>query len=73
MRHVADVVFVLCWLGLATVCVFRPVIMARWVKQAHPSLDENDRTILWFIRILGIGNLALSLALSVVIIRSFGG
>lgn len=73
MRHVADVVIVLGWIGLAMVCVFRPVIMARWVKQAHPNLDENDRTVLWFIRILGVGNLALSVALSVVIIRSFGG
>lgn len=72
MRHLADVLMALFWLGTTAMCVIRPVVMARWVKQAHPSLDENDQRLLWFIRIIGLGGLGMSLVFSMVIIRSFG-
>lgn len=72
MRHVVDVVVVLFLLGTATMGVCRPDIIAQWVKQAHPSIDGNDRTLLWFIRFICAVGLGISLVLSMVIIRSFG-
>ena len=67
-----DVVMGLFFLGITTMCVIRPAVMARWVKQAHPNVDKNDKTLLWFIRFIAVG-LGMSFVFSMVIIRSFGG
>ncbi len=73
MRHFVDVVMGLFFLGITTMCVIRPAVMARWVKQAHPNVDENDKTLLRFIRFIGAVGLGMSVFFSIVIIRSFGG
>jgi hypothetical protein len=63
----------LFFLGITAMCAIRPVVMARWVKRAHPDIDENDKTLLWFIRFIGAVGLGMSLVFSMVIIRSLGG
>jgi hypothetical protein len=63
---------VLFLLGTTTMGVCRPVLIAQWVKQAHPSIDGNGKTLLWFIRFICAIGLGISLVFSLVIIRSFG-
>ena len=72
LRHFADVVMALFVLGTTTIGVFRPVTIARWVRQAHPSIDENDQAVLLFIRLICVVGLCFSLVFSMVIIRSLG-
>jgi len=72
LRHVADVAMALIWLGFATVGTLRPVEIARWVKQAHPNIDENDERLLSIIRFICVVGLAMGVAFSTVAIRSVG-
>jgi hypothetical protein len=47
------------------------VVIVRWAKRAHPDLPEDDGTILWIARLVGIGGLGVALFFVMIIVRSF--
>jgi hypothetical protein len=71
MRHVADVVFGIAMLSFAITAIVRPVIMVRWAKRAHPQLSEDDKIVLGFTRLIGVGGLCVVAFFWLIIIRSF--
>ncbi len=71
MRHLTDVVLAAVVLGGAVLAIFRPVVIVRWAKRAHPDLPEDDETILWIARLMGVGGLGVALFLLVIVVRSF--
>ena len=71
MRHLADVIFALLMFGAASIAVLRPVIILRWAKRAYPDLPEEDETILWIARVVGLGGLGVVGFFLLIIIRSF--
>lgn len=73
MRHLTDVVLAALVLGVAVLAVLRPVVIVRWAKRAHPDLPEDDETILWIARLVGVGGLGVGLFFLVIIVRSFSG
>jgi len=73
LRHLADVLFAMLLLGGAVLAVLRPVVIVRWAKRAYPDLPEDDETILWIARLVGVGGLGVGLFFLVIIVRSFSG
>jgi hypothetical protein len=73
LRHLTDVVLAALVLGVAVLAVLRPVVIVRWAKRAHPDLPEDDETILWIARLVGVGGLGVGLFFLVIIVRSFSG
>jgi hypothetical protein len=73
MRHLTDVVFAVLVLGVAVLAILRPVVIVRWAKRAHPDLPEDDETILWIARLVGVGGLGVAAFFLVIIVRSFSG
>jgi len=71
MTHITDVIFGIVALGGALLAIFRPVVIVRWAKRAHPELPEDDETALGFTRAIGIGGLCVVIFLWVIIFRSF--
>lgn len=71
MRHLTDVVFAALVLGVAVLAILRPVVIVRWAKRAHPNLPEDDETILWIARLVGVGGLGVAVFFLVIIVRSF--
>ena len=71
MRHLTDIVFAALVLGVAALAILRPVVILRWAKRAHPDIPEDDRTILWIARLVGIGGLGVALFFVLIIVRSF--
>ncbi len=71
MRHLTDVVLAALVLGVAVLAILRPVVIVRWAKRAHPDLPEDDETILWIARLVGVGGLGVGLFFLVIIVRSF--
>lgn len=71
MRHLTDVVFASLVLGVAVLAILRPVVIVRWAKRAHPDLPEDDETILWIARLVGVGGLGVAVFFLVIIVRSF--
>jgi len=71
LRHLIDVILVAWLLGVAVLAILRPVVIVRWAKRAHPDLPEDDETILWIARLVGVGGLGVGLCLLVIIARSF--
>ena len=70
MRQLADIVLPAFVLGVAVVAILRPVVIVRWAKRAHPDLPEDDETVLWIARLIGVGGLVLGLFLLMIIARS---
>jgi hypothetical protein len=59
-----QLVLVLSSFLLTGVCALLfPVVIIRWAKTAHPQLDENDESIWWVSRPIGVSFLLLSGAL----------
>jgi hypothetical protein len=73
VRNLTDVVLAALVLGVAALAILRPVVIVRWAKRAHPDLPEDDETILWIARLLGVGGLGVGLFFLVIIVRSFSG
>ncbi len=73
MRHLTDVVLAALVLGVAVLAILRPVVIVRWAKRAHPDLPEDDETILWIARLVGVGGLGVAVFFLVIIVRSFSG
>ena len=73
MRHLTDVAFAALVLGVAVLAILRPVVIVRWAKRAHPDLPEDDETILWIARLVGVGGLGVAAFFLVIIVRSFSG
>jgi hypothetical protein len=71
LRHLTDVVLAALVLGVAVLAIFRPVVIVRWAKRAHPDLPEDDGTILWIARLVGVGGLGVGLFFLMIIVRSF--
>ena len=71
MRHLTDIVFAALVLGVAALAILRPVVILRWAKRAYPDIPEDDRTILWIARLVGIGGLGVALFFVLIIVRSF--
>ena len=70
MRHLTDVVIAALVLGIAALAILRPVVIVRWAKRAHPDIPEDDRTILWIARLVGIGGFGIALFFVLIIVRS---
>jgi hypothetical protein len=73
LGHLTDVLFPVLMLGGAALAIFRPVVIVRWAKRAHPDLPEDDETILWIARLIGVGILGIAMFILVIIVRSFSG
>ena len=58
-------------LGGAVLAIVRPVVIVHWAKRAHPELPEDDETILWIARLIGVGILGIAVFFLVIVIRSF--
>ena len=71
MRHLADVLFAMLLLGGAVLAILRPVVIVQWAKRAHPELPEDDETILWIARLIGVGILGIAVFFLVIVVRSF--
>jgi hypothetical protein len=71
LRHLTDVVFAALVLGVAVLAIFRPVVIVRWAKRAHPDLPEDDETILRITRLIGVAGLGVALFFLLIMIRSF--
>lgn len=54
MRHLTDIVFAAFLISVAVLAILRPVVIVRWAKRAHPDLREDDKTVLWIARLLGV-------------------
>jgi hypothetical protein len=70
LRHLTDVVLVALVLCVAVLAILRPVTILRWAKRAHPDLQEDDNSVLWVARIVGLGGLGVAIAFLVIIVRS---
>ena len=70
MRHVADVLFALLFLGFSVMGIARPAIIADWAKMSHPEFTGDDRPLLITVRMIAIMGLILSIFFSVIIFRS---
>ena len=70
MRHVLDVLFASAMMSVALLAIFRPVVVLRWAKRAHPALAEDDRAALLVARLVGVGGLGVALFFLVIILRS---
>jgi hypothetical protein len=71
LKHVADVVFVVLFVGVAMLAIIRPDFIVSWAKRAHPELSEDDNAILWIARLIGVGGLVFSIFFLVIVLRSF--
>jgi hypothetical protein len=71
LGHLTDVVLAALVLGVAVLAILRPVVIVRWAKRAHPDLPEDDETILWIARLVGVGGLGVGLFFLVIVVRSF--
>jgi hypothetical protein len=60
-------IFFLCMGGLG---VFRPAVIVRWAKTAHPDLREDDDTTLWITRMIGAAQLCGGVYMFVLAVRS---
>lgn len=70
MRHIADFVFVLVFVSLSIVAIVRPTVIANWAKMAHQDFTGNDVSVIFIVRVIGVGTLALSAFLAVIMFRS---
>jgi len=70
MRHVADVLFATVLLTVAVIAIVRPVVIVRWARRAHPQLEEDDQSVLWIARLVGIGGLGVTAFFCMIIFRS---
>jgi hypothetical protein len=57
-------------LTVAIIGIVRPVIIVRWAKRTHPQLDEDDQSVLWIARLVGIGGLGVTAFFWMIIFRS---
>jgi hypothetical protein len=48
-------------------------VVIRWAKRAHPALPEDNETIEWIARFIGVGGLVVAMFFLVLTIRSFSG
>ena len=71
MRHVTDIIFASSFLGVSLLAILRPIVVLRWAKRAHPELPEDDETLWWIPRLLGVVGLGMALFFLVIIVRSF--
>jgi hypothetical protein len=71
LRHLTDVVIATLVLSVAVLAILHPVVIVRWAKRAHPDLPEDDGTVLWIARLIGVGGLGVAVFFFVIIIRSF--
>ena len=71
-RHITDILFGASLFAVGAVGIFRPVIILRWAKQAHPQIPEDDGTALAIVRLIGLGILAFAGFFLMIIVRSFG-
>jgi hypothetical protein len=71
VRHVADLIFGIAMLSGPLTAIVRPVIIMRWAKRAHSQLAEDDETVLWITRLIGVGGLCIVAFFWLIISRSF--
>ena len=72
MRHVAVVFFALSMTIVALTGIFRPDVIVGWAKNAHPRLTDDDKSVLWITRFIGVGGLLATAFFWVIVIRSLG-
>jgi hypothetical protein len=70
MRHAVDVLFATVLLTIALIAIVRPVVIVRWARRAHPQLEEDDQSVLWIARLIGIGGLGVTAFFCIIIFRS---
>ena len=71
MRQVADALIPILMVLGALLAIFRPVVILRWAKRAHPDLPEDDERVLWIARLIGVGLFGIGGFILIVIVRSF--
>jgi hypothetical protein len=71
LRQIADAIFPILMLVGAVLAIFRPVVIVRWAKRAHPDLPEDDERVLWIARFIGVGLLGIGGFILMIIVRSF--
>lgn len=69
MTNLGDIILVTLLLGVAALGVLRPVIIIRWAKTAHPDIPEDNKTILWIARFIGVGVMGIALFILGIIVR----
>jgi hypothetical protein len=70
MRHVVDILFAALLFTIAVIAIVRPVVSVRWARRAHPQLAEDDQSVLWIARLVGIGGLGVTAFFCMIIFRS---
>jgi hypothetical protein len=71
LGQIADLIFPILMVAGAVLAILRPVVIVRWAKRAHPDLVEDDERVLWIVRLIGVGLLAIGGFILMIIVRSF--
>ena len=71
MEQLTGVFLVALLVGFPAFAILRPDVLVRWAKRAHPELSEDDPTVLWLARLVGVGGLGVAVFCVVMIVRSF--
>jgi hypothetical protein len=71
LRQLADIFFASVLLGYSVLAILRPVVILRWAKRAHPELPEDDETMWWIPRLIGVVGVGVAGFFLVMIVRSF--
>ena len=45
--------------AVAITAIVRPVVIVRWSKRAHSQLTEDDKIVLQFTRLIGVGGVCI--------------
>jgi hypothetical protein len=69
LRHLTGIVFATFLISVAVIAIFRPVVIVRWAKRAHPDLRDDDQTVLRIARFVGVGALGVAVFFLFIIVR----